>query len=333
MNEENASNRWRSIPKKWNHHNCCREAHLPDSILLKVIDCSTRTIVLAAPGCEYVALSYVWGLIRRLERGDGASLPPSCDFIIEDAIRVTLELGFRFLWVDRYCVNQNDTKEAIEHQIKHMHLIYQAAVLTLIASAGENASYGLPGVTGPQGGVRLMDNSSSNSLEAYLRCTKWMSRGWTYQEALFSDRRLYFMDNHAMLSCRKLNFNDQGHYDQTSASARSPLRRIPKGEIPFGTSFGSSSLMTAIEQYSKRNLTFDSDIIRACRGVLEAFRNAGVFSHTGVAELQAEVDAGVQSHSVVAHLSHGLCWTVGEFDEPMYFCERRDGFPSCSWTS
>lgn len=262
---------------------------------------------MTAPGCEYVALSYVWGLNPRLERGDGASLPPTCDFTIEDAIKVTLELEFRFLWVDRYCINQNDTKEAIEHQIKHMHLIYQAAVLTLIASAGENASYGLPGVTRRQGGVRLMDNSSSNSLETFLRWTKWMSRGWTYQEALFSNRRLYFMDNHAMLPCRKVNFIDQGHYDQTAASARSPLRRIPKGEIPFGTSFGSSRLMTAIEQYSKRNLAFDRDIIRAFRGVLAAFRNAGVFSHTGVAEPQAEVDAGVQSHPVVADLSHGLC--------------------------
>jgi hypothetical protein len=61
----------------------------------KVIDCRKRKVVAATATCEYVALSYVWGKSSESE-DDGFPVT------VEDSIRVTTEMGFRFLWVDRY---------------------------------------------------------------------------------------------------------------------------------------------------------------------------------------------------------------------------------------
>jgi len=61
----------------------------------RVIDCETRRVILAPPKCNYVALSYVWGDNREEPK---IGYPAT----IEDSITVTLAIGYRYLWVDRY---------------------------------------------------------------------------------------------------------------------------------------------------------------------------------------------------------------------------------------
>ncbi|EWZ33609.1 hypothetical protein FOZG_13321 [Fusarium oxysporum Fo47] len=74
---------------------------------------------------------------------------------IEDAITVALQVGINFLWVDRYCLPQQECPEKRE-QIQKMHKIYREADLTIIAAAGDGPDYGLPGIStprSPQAGV------------------------------------------------------------------------------------------------------------------------------------------------------------------------------------
>lgn len=71
---------------------------------LKVIRCNARPpMILSAPNpCRYVALSYVWGDSKEasFEEGDSifGNIPPT----IEDSIKVAAELGYEYLWIDRY---------------------------------------------------------------------------------------------------------------------------------------------------------------------------------------------------------------------------------------
>jgi len=58
---------------------------------------------------------------------------------------VVKKLGYRYLWVDRYCINQGNEEEKAD-QCGKMDLIYQNADLTIIAAIGDNPTYGLPGV-------------------------------------------------------------------------------------------------------------------------------------------------------------------------------------------
>ena len=119
---------------------------------LRLIDCEAtpRKVVPYSSGVmSYAALSYVWGASvenvntrRSLASGN---LPLILPRSIEDAITVATTLGFRYLWVDQYCIPQDDENEK-PHQIQLIDEIYHRAELTLIAAAGRDASYGLPGV-------------------------------------------------------------------------------------------------------------------------------------------------------------------------------------------
>jgi hypothetical protein len=66
--------------------------------------------------------------------------PPRVPQTVEDAISVVKELGEQFLWVDAYCIDQNDPAER-EHMISNMHHIYVCAVF------GTSSDSGLPGVS------------------------------------------------------------------------------------------------------------------------------------------------------------------------------------------
>lgn len=78
------------------HPNCFKAASGSFVPGLRVIDClagcSPPSIILAPDSCRYVALSYVWGPAH----------PAEVAATIKDAMKVTLNLGLRFLWVDRY---------------------------------------------------------------------------------------------------------------------------------------------------------------------------------------------------------------------------------------
>jgi hypothetical protein len=68
---------------------------------LQVIDCARRIVVVAPAQCQYVALSYVWGPNTQplANKFDLSQILPET---IEDSIRLTQALGYRYLWVDRY---------------------------------------------------------------------------------------------------------------------------------------------------------------------------------------------------------------------------------------
>ena len=188
----------------------------------KLIDCQTRTLVLAKDH-PYVALSYVWGVIPKIFdiTNDSEKLPTMLPRTIEDAIIVTQKLDFRYLWVDRYCIDQQRDNEKA-HQVGKMDLIYMNAELTIIAAAGGDSDYGLPGVghqkrqprdltTCARIGKQFLITTASNPTKSFFR-TKWNTRGWTFQEALLSRRRLVFTEEqmyfecHGMYCCESLDF-------------------------------------------------------------------------------------------------------------------------------
>ena len=86
----------------------------------RLIDCQTRTVIDA--GIQpYLALSYVWGTVTFdcdteysiLEGG----LPEKLPSTIADAMAATRELGYRYLWVDKYTIDQHDERSKL-HDIQ-----------------------------------------------------------------------------------------------------------------------------------------------------------------------------------------------------------------------
>lgn len=86
------------------HHETCSLPEQPRLRDLRVIDCTERKVVAAPRGCTYVALSYVWGeTSASMARVDSDHLSlGSLPIAIRQAITLTQDLGFKYLWIDRY---------------------------------------------------------------------------------------------------------------------------------------------------------------------------------------------------------------------------------------
>jgi hypothetical protein len=69
---------------------------------LKVIDCIRQKVVSAPVGCQYVALSYVWGpgqADQKVPTGFNMEETPRT---VRDSCLVAQSLGYDYLWVNRY---------------------------------------------------------------------------------------------------------------------------------------------------------------------------------------------------------------------------------------
>jgi hypothetical protein len=115
------------------------------------------------------------------QRPTSAQLPDQLPQLIEDSIRTTLKLGYTKLWVDFYCINQNDEIH-VATQIAQMDMIYSKSEATIVAAACKTPHDGLPGLQ--PGSRKCSTILSLGGLQfAVVRPTgildsRWAQRGW-----------------------------------------------------------------------------------------------------------------------------------------------------------
>ncbi|KNB04560.1 hypothetical protein FOXG_19327 [Fusarium oxysporum f. sp. lycopersici 4287] len=330
---------WLNFCSKY-HRKACSPVIEGDAISLRVIDCKGERLfpIIPAPkACKYVALSYVWGPpdshepLRSLH--DSHINAESIPKVIKDAISVTKELNFEYLWVDRYCIPQ-DAQEKHE-QIRRMDRVYAGAYLTIIAAAGDGPSFGLPGVLGTPRIPQKLTQTGSLCLVTTLKDSHhlikdsvWATRGWTYQEGLLSKKRLVFTDHQVYFECCGMHCCEaiSKPLEILHTKNKNKFRHsISPGYFPFRvTGLHPKDVIPCIEEYSTRRLTYDSDTLNAMLGTLETFRKSCVpwpFSHHwGVPILP--VPPGRPS---VEGLFFGFSWYH------LQPARRRVQFPSYSW--
>ncbi|KAK0741616.1 heterokaryon incompatibility protein-domain-containing protein [Apiosordaria backusii] len=186
------------------HDSECQNLHgQPPVTGLRVIDCHTRSVVSAPPGCRYVALSYVWGDPPNPDPTSPTRFAP----VVQDSITAALALGYEYLRVDKHCINQGDSGDKHE-QVSQMNAIYAVADLTFIAASGNSEDDGLPGVgiksRQPQEKIVVGDLTLTQGfchLQPMLLKSKWATRAWTFQEGCLSRRSLFFTDQQVYFAC------------------------------------------------------------------------------------------------------------------------------------
>jgi hypothetical protein len=89
----------------------------------------------------------------------------------------------------------------------------------------------------------------------------WNTRGWTYQEALLSRRRLVFSDTNTYFQCRSTH-----HFNGLATTDYIP-QAFPRG----GVGDHMWDIYLRIQEYYIRELSFDTDILNAFSGIFQAF--------------------------------------------------------------
>jgi hypothetical protein len=171
----------------------CQEEHestcwpsSPMTSMLRLIDCRTRQILPATANQSYICLSYVWGQGTADGATTGSMLPDVVPKTVEDAMYVAINLGIPFLWVDRYCIDQQNSHDK-HNIIQNMDRIYQGADLTIIATVGDDPHHGLPGIRdtprSQQTMLKVKDCTyvAAESVTKEITQSKWGSRGWYVQ--------------------------------------------------------------------------------------------------------------------------------------------------------
>ncbi|KAJ2977966.1 hypothetical protein NUW58_g7643 [Xylaria curta] len=199
------------VSKCQTNHSVCQ--HPQESldklgITLTVVDCQTKSKVSLPRSGQYLALSYRWGQPPECDDPWAVSAAPRT---VQDAMALTLRLGFRYLWVDRHCIDQNDEVNKAR-DLAIMDHIYENATLTIVAMAGSDDTYGLSGV----GTVPIVSRnepsqaslagrtllSLSPDILTSVKKSEWSTRAWTFQEALLSRRCLLFTPDQVFFICR-----------------------------------------------------------------------------------------------------------------------------------
>lgn len=222
------------------------------------------------------------------------------------------------------CIDQTNSDEKHD-QISNMGLIYSGAALVIIAAAGSDPTYGLPGVsTRARREQRFLSIGNHTLVETYpdlsseLAASIWTRRAWTYQEGHLARRRLVFTDKQVSYVC------DYGYCVETLRSLIRIANCLPK--YSMGETFATSCEQyepwyyhRCLAEYTKRVLSYDSDSLNAYLGVLGSWapttlsRASGAFIHLWGLKITKDWLA--------------LDWY---HERPG---KRRSGFPTWSWAS
>lgn len=257
---------------------------------LRLLDCTTMTVVSAPDNAEYLALSYVWSKPRSwfaASSSEPIPVPAAMSPTIDDAARLALRLGKDFLWVDRLCIDQHNLAQQ-RQQIASMAHIYRGACATIVMLDGDD-SRPLPGVSTPFADcrfARVRDGiiAARGLLPNTVQNSAWHGRGWTFQEAYLSTRIIYISASGVILSCPKLVLEELP--PEVDLAAFPTLSwDVPGDRLVFDVGsaypwdFGKIEKFDLFSIYVQRSLTYESDALDAFRGYLDS---CGLWSYWGI---------------------------------------------------
>jgi hypothetical protein len=294
------------------------------NVALVIIDCSTRCLVPLSRGEAYATLSYVWGSVKPPPSNTAhGKMPLHLPDTIQDSIVVCNTLDIRYLWIDRYCIPQeNDILRSL--QISKMDQIYRNSALTIVACAGSDPNYGLPGISRPRKSSPWVAIQGHGHLRLIARADEiqssiWATRAWTYQEVLLAERQLFFTENETFFG------SPAGVQGETERTGKSSLERyLPKysatGSPPYirspanaAYSLETLDIWDCIKEYSMRSLTYQTDALNAILGILAFYQQRSGLCHFWGIPFSPNVPKIVHSGlSGLSDIAMGLRWIASD---------------------
>lgn len=328
-----------------NHAGQCHSFRSPwetmqTTVTLTVIDAELGCLKQLPQGCQYLALSYMWGtqnnpfqtVIGNFERlsQPGAfhdlSIRRQIPKTILDTIMLTRKIGQRYLWIDRFCIIQDDHISK-HRQLGAMAAIYVNAYLTIVAM--EAVDTGLLGVSPERprkNPHRRFDFDPTCSMfELIPRASSripykyYFRRGWIFQEWTLARRRLVFHDNTTSWLCHQSSHDELGvvrNRDSFKAATTKPTETKLQLWTPWPN---LNSYLEMVQRYTGRLLSYPEDALNAFHAFISVYERTmqGGILH-GIPEL---------------FFSSTMLWRVSNDSERR---TSKDGlimkqFPSWSW--
>jgi hypothetical protein len=291
---------------------------------LRVIDCESRELVeLSSKESGYVTLSYVWGQVTGELPLVLQKLPDEVPKVVSDAILVVLGLGFRYLWIDRYCIPQADEAEKTR------------------LVAGDGPDHGLPGVsTTERSELRTLQVGSCSLVYAkrpaeIVQSSKWATRGWTYQEGALAIRRLVFASEQVYFQCQvshsleisPLPYEDK--YYETHPFNLVDYQQSFSLEQKSGAfaNGGDSKLHRHFEDFFERDLTFEGDVLKAMAG----FSRPNSFMGLPILTRQSFESSVEPPNDMERFSMENLAFAIALSWNIQCAVVRREGFPTWTW--
>lgn len=141
-------------------------------------------------GCDYMALSYVWGDTAKQSFQLGPLALRTLPQTFQDAVTLTRLLGKKYIWIDFVCIDQFDEEDK-KSQIAIMANIYRGASATIVALSGRSANAGLARISSARLVAQLQCSVAGRdivgtmpNLGRAISGGPWGTRAWTLQEAL-----------------------------------------------------------------------------------------------------------------------------------------------------
>jgi len=290
-----------------NHHKTCVGA-VTSKLPFRVID-------VGVDGCEpflfetgeldgsYFTLSHCWGgmisqrtTTLNVDQYKQAIPLESLPATIRDAIILTRDLGIRYIWIDALCIVQ-DSPEDWETESAKMATIYGECRAMIAASRSSSSTAGIFHDRPKKHGFRIPDRVlETASCPVYATFTDLdlaeaqeasplAKRGWTLQEAILPRAVIHFLDGSIVWECLAMRVFESGVYESLASSVTrgsSSLHRNSAG-TEFSAADPEYQWLMLVEEYTRRQLTYESDKIKALSGIATAYgRDRSDFHVNGI---------------------------------------------------
>lgn len=319
------------------HGTTCQRPQFADYLgqsipVIRAIEISTRRIVEVDPSISrYATLSWVWGANhaaharladKLVVTQDSVSLPAEeVPQLMEDAIYVCQKLAIPYLWVDVYCIHQ-ENHEVRAAEISAMGYIYHLSCITLVASYGATL-LGHRSILGyAEEELKVETIRGRQYISTYsplVEPSLWASRAWTYQEGQLATRIAFFDAREITFYCSSGQWSESVHSGIYGHDIHLPEIDLKShGSVILSASRWLESPLWDFNDYAKialyynrREITYESDKLDAISGCLNL-----IAKRKGVEFVQ-----GMPS----ADFHYAFLFTTLSSEE------RREGFPSWSW--
>ena len=268
----------------------CSDSNLPKRVLDLNWDHGSTNVRLieSVEGQQgkYAALTYAWGprpedifktkphtISQRMKGIKFDDLNP----LFQQVIYVCRDLKIPYLWIDALCIIQDD-KTDWEEQAPLMCDIYSNAFLTLSATDAQSPNERILretkhsdtlAMTYHQGGQVFLQPSVEGDVRGdEARKGVVNGRGWCLQERYLSKRILHFTTKGVEWECLSTTQHESRDlslaYDDESVLIRP--HGFELGEDPYDIWY------RVLQEYSRRSMTYDSDLLAGISGLAELFR-------------------------------------------------------------